>query len=92
MASGNQTCVVGDDDVVFLKDSGELVLGNNISEAIRSGRGTVEVNYTKKGFDKGDVRPEYYFDCTDVTDPANAVTYTKEDQPINYAIYYRSTM
>lgn len=91
-ASGDQTCVVGDDDVVFLKDSGELVLGNNIAEAIRSGRGTVEVNYTKRGFDKGDVRPEYYFDCTDVTDPANAVTYTKEDQPINYAIANSTTL
>lgn len=77
---------VGDNEIVFLQESGEFVLGKNISDCIKSGRGSIEVTYTKQGFDKGEVRPEYYYDCKDITDPANTVEYTKEDQDINFAI------
>ena len=52
------------------------------------------VSYDKTGFKKGEVRPEHYFDCTDTTNanPANHITYTKEDQEINYTIAFGQTL
>ena len=85
-ASADGIKTVGDNEIVFLKDSGEFVLGKNISDAIKSGHGSIQLTYTKQGFDKGEVRPEYYYDCTDISDPANPIEYTKEDQAINFVI------
>ena len=52
------------------------------------------VSYDKTGFKKGEVRPEHYFDCIDTTNanPANHITYTKEDQEINYTIAFGQTL
>ena len=45
------------------------------------------MNYTKTGFDEGEARPEYYYDCTMKTpDMDEKVTYTKENQQITYVI------
>ena len=44
------------------------------------------MDYTKTGFEKGELRPEYYYDCQNITDPSNVISYTKEDQDINYEI------
>ncbi len=77
---------VGDNEILFLQDSGEFVLGRNISECIKTGHGSIDVTYTKQGFEPGEVRPEYYYDCTDITDPNNPVEYTKENQDINFAV------
>lgn len=83
---------LGDDEVIFLKESGEFVFGNNVSAAIASGRGSLNVTYTKEGFEKGEARPEYYYDCIDVTDAANPIEYTKENQDINYTIANQTTL
>lgn len=77
---------IPDDEAVFIEATGELIFGKNVSAALVSGRASFEVEYSKTGFDKGEVRPEFYFDCTDKTDPVNPVTYTKENQDIKYTI------
>lgn len=62
---------------VFIKETGELILGENASSELRAGKASLDFNYTKTGFDKGEVRPEYYYNCTDVTDPAKPVEFVK---------------
>ena len=90
---------VGEDEMVVIADTGEILLGKNVSEAIKSNDYALKVDYAKTGFKKGEVRPEYYFDCKDVSDPQNAHTYTKYDekgnvisQDISYTISASQTL
>ena len=70
---------IDDDKVVLIRDTGELVLGKEWAENLKSWNAAVNIDYEKTGFKKGELRPEYYFNCTDETDQdaANHVTYTK---------------
>ena len=79
---------VGNDTVAYVEETGELLLGENAFNAMAAG-GTMTVNYQKTGFVKGDLRPEHYFDCTNDT---KGVSYTKQDQPINYTINFNQTI
>ncbi len=85
-ATGSKT--VGDDNIVFVQGTGELIFGADISNKLSDGLATFDVDYTKTGFSKGELRPEYYYDCIDKTDddPANHVEYTKQNQEISYTI------
>ena len=83
------------DTIIYLPDSGEMVLGNNIAQTMASEFATLNVNYDKDGFTKGETRPEIYFNCTNKSDfsAANHITYTNYDedgnwiyQNINYAV------
>lgn len=83
------------DTIIYLPDSGEMVLGNNIAQTMASEFATLNVNYDKNGFTKGETRPEMYFNCTNKSDfsAANHITYTNYDadgnwihQNINYAV------
>ena len=73
------TKTVGDDEVAFIASSGELVLGKNISASLKTDKADINVEYQKTGFNKGDVRPEYFYDCTDITDPANPIEYKQDE-------------
>ena len=83
---------------MFIKETGELILSADASSTLRSGKATFDIDYTKTGFDKGEVRPEYYFNCTNVTDPSNKINYVKyEDgkeiyQDINYIVSGNQTL
>jgi len=85
-ANGGRT--IPEDGVVFIRESGEFIFGKNVADDIEDGYGTLKVNYTKEGFEKGELRPEYYYDCVDRTDddPAKHIEYTKQDQQIKYTI------
>ena len=67
----------GETKAVFIKETGELILGENATSQLRSGKASLDLNYTKTGFDKGELRPEYYYNCTNITDAANPVEYIK---------------
>lgn len=86
--------IVGDDEIIYIEETGEFIFGKNAANTISDGKAAIDVNYTKKGFDKGEVRPEYYYDCVDVTDDdaSKHVAYTKQDQPINYDIANNTTI
>lgn len=86
-------------EAAFIKSSGELVLSDNMSATLKSFHAEITVNYNKTGFNKGEVRPEYYYNCTDITDPKNKITYTRYDQNgeeieqnINYIISMNQTL
>ncbi len=70
----------GQQNAVFIKESGEMILGKNASDEMRKGKATLNVDYTKTGFDKGELRPEYYYNCTNKTDAQNPVQYVKYDK------------
>lgn len=98
-ARADGTYDIADDEAVFIRESGELVLSGTASSTLKSRRAEFEVNYTKTGFDKGEVRPEYYYNCTNVTDTANPVEYQKFDangkeiyQNINYVVSANQTL
>ena len=78
--------VVGDDEVIFIEETGEFIFGKNIANTISDNKADIQVDYTKKGFANGEAKPYYYYDCRDITDDdaRHHVSYTKEDQDINY--------
>ena len=87
------------DGAAFIKSTGELVLGNEASETLKQNKASIELNYDKNGFNSGEVRPEYYFNCTDITDAKNKITYEKYDakgneiyQDIDYIIAVNQTL
>ena len=87
LKANNGEAKVGDNDMVFIKDTGEMILGKDLSNTLKREKADLSITYTKTGFDAGEVRPEYYYDCKMKTpDMQKAVQYTKEDQPINFEI------
>ena len=88
----------GDDEIVFLEDTGEIILGKNKYEEWRNSK--FEVTYDKDSFQKNELRPEHYFTCTakdlTITDPAErdakAVNYTVEDQQIAYEVNFNQRL
>lgn len=61
---------VEDNEIVVIRETGELIFGKTIAADIQSGKASIDVTYDKKGFDKGELRPEYYHDSVDYTDPS----------------------
>ena len=87
LKANNGEAKVADKDMVFIKDTGEMILGKDLSNTLKREKADLSITYTKTGFDAGEVRPEYYYDCKMKTpDMQEAVQYTKEDQPINFEI------
>lgn len=80
--------VVGDDEIIYIEQTGEFIFGKNVANTISDGKAQMNVNYEKEGFAKGELRPEYYYDCTDMSDDDETkwVTYTKENQEIKYTV------
>lgn len=83
---------VGANEVMYFKETGELILGEDIARDIISNKMQLTATYTKQGFKEGELRPEQYFDCVNITDPANTITYTKENQDISYTIAFNQDL
>ncbi|MDD6038076.1 MAG: hypothetical protein PUD20_04670 [bacterium] len=84
-----------DNAMIYLPDSGEIIVGSKIADNLTSEHANLEITYDKNGFTKGEVRPEMYFDCINKTDSSadNHITYKNYDvngdwiyQNIDYAI------
>ncbi len=58
---------VGDNDIVYLKDTGELILGKNCYSNLTTAK-DIEFTYAKEGFRQGDIKPEQAYDCYKITD------------------------
>ncbi len=82
-----------DDSINFLYDTGEIILGKNVYHALKRAQ-SITAEYTKFDFSQNDLRPEHYFDCvtTNLNDPTDVVTYTKEDQDINYEVNFKQSI
>ncbi|MCR4992402.1 MAG: flagellar hook-associated protein FlgL [Lachnospiraceae bacterium] len=88
----------GDDEIIFLEDTGELILGKNKYDEWRNSK--FEVTYEKDTFEKNDLRPEHYFKCItkdltieDTTErDEKAINYTVQDQEITYEINFNQRL
>ena len=84
---------VGDNEIVFIQETGELVFGDKAYEALKSTK-DIKVNYTKKTFEVGDLRPDHYFDCIkhepqpDGTIKDIEFTQPKDGQNIQYEVNF----
>lgn len=83
---------VADNEVIYLKETGELILGKDVANQMCSNKMQLTVSYSKQGFSEGELRPEHYFDCQNTTDPANVISYTKENQEISYTVAFNQNL
>lgn len=81
------------DEVYFVPETGELVFGDDVYNSVRAGKG-MSVVYKKTQFDKKDVRPEHYFECSTVNNnTGETATYrTAGKQEMLYQINFSQTL
>ena len=79
--------------IYFVYDTGELVISDDLYDQFRNSQ-EISFTYEKEQFAKGDVRPEMYFNCVDITDINNNIEYTQTDggQNINYTINFNQSI
>ena len=65
---------VPDDGIVIVKSTGEVVMGENVATTLMNNDVKITLDYEKTGFKEGELRPEYYFNCTQYTDKTGAQT------------------
>ena len=95
----NADFAIAEDQVYFIPETGEVVMGNAVSlalrnEALNNSKFSMEITYEKTGFSKGDVQPEMYFDCkkglhgktSDFSDPDDYTDFIRENQDISYTV------
>lgn len=82
----------------LIAETGEIILSDDLATALRNAQeGSISVEYTKTGFQKGELRPEHYYDCKKTVDekgdPITPPTeYIKEDNDIDYTISFNQTI
>jgi len=85
---------VEDGEILYLYDTGEILVGSEVFNAIQENQASISVDYLKTEFNKFDVRPEMYFKSTchdTVTD--KTINYSlPENQTINYEINFSQTI
>lgn len=52
------------DSIIFINETGEVLLGKNVAQAYRNSKSEITVEYNKSDWNKGDLCPEHYFQCT----------------------------
>lgn len=88
---------VGKDEVHLIKETGELIFGENVFNKIKEAD-SIECTYAKKQFEAGDLRPEMYYDCIQYTvQPDGDVKevefdFDEEGQAIYYEINFNQSL
>lgn len=95
---------------VLIKETGELLIGGAVYEQLMKQEDKVNtvfdetsllITYEKSSWEKDDLKPEHYFKCADVSDPADTVIYNAayiipgedvEKQVIEYDIGMNQTI
>lgn len=83
--------MVGDDDIKYISDTGEILLGKNVAATLKTSATAatpLAVTYTKNGFEAGDLNPQQYFDCVKYAADGVTVdkTFTKAAGVIEYEV------
>lgn len=82
---------IGPNEIVFDAENGELIIGDELAKAFDERKASFAFEYDKKGFDVGELRPEYYFDCTKYVENKEPIVYDNFDEKGKWktqAIYY----
>lgn len=79
---------LGDDDIFYVRDTGEILLGKNRYETLMAckddpttsgtNEGEIRVTYQKDHWVKGDLRPEHYFACSSTDADGKVTVYNKD--------------
>lgn len=83
-----------DGELNFIHETGELILSESVYEELRLAT-NIELSYEKTRFEKGELKPEHYFNCvmTDINKPEqDPITFTKEKQDIQYEINFNQKL
>lgn len=85
---------VGDDEVIYLYDTGEVLVGKNVYGELQENQAEFQVNYCKSEFDKSDIRPEMYFECQSYNQVSKKeITYSDPaEQTIKYEVNFSQNM
>ena len=59
---------VPDSAIVIIKENGDVMAGETAAMTMMNERAHMSFDYKKTGFLNGELKPEYYFDCTYLTD------------------------
>ncbi len=62
---------VPDNEAVYIKETGELILGKDVQKQLLSG--DLDIQYNKTSFLKGELNPKTYFECTELDASGNYV-------------------
>ena len=80
-AAGEKT--VPDNTIVVIRETGDIILGNDVASNLKNANASLDIQYDKVGFDEGELRPEYYYNCVKRFDPNDVdrnIPYTKFDE------------
>lgn len=72
--------------VNFLKDTGELIFNSSDKASLT---GTIDFEYTKEEFNKNDLNPIHYFNCTE---DSTGIVYDNEKENIEYRVSYNQSV
>ncbi len=78
-------------DLVLIKETGNMVFGDSVASEIRTNKADISSVYNRTGFENGELKPEYYFNCTNTTNPNNPIKYKKfedDGSEVGYDIRY----
>lgn len=78
----------------FIYETGELIIHKSVYEELRTAD-NIELSYTKASFNKGELKPEHYFNCvmTDINKPEQpSIDFIKEKQEIQYEVNYNQRL
>lgn len=64
-----------DKTAIFVPETGELLFGKAIADYPN---GDISVTYTKENWNKGDLKPEHYFNCKDIDNDIDYVSHAGE--------------
>lgn len=79
----------------FIADTGELILSEDVYLELKNVE-DINISYQKSSFEKNELRPEHYFDCSRTLiedgEDAEAIVFEKQDQNITYEINFNQRM
>ncbi len=74
---------VPDNTIVIVRETGDIIFANNLAADFKAHNASLTVNYEKTGFDKGELRPEYYYNCKMLND-ATGAEITKNNEYVKF--------
>lgn len=81
----------GENDVIFLADTGELILGTGVAEKLEKAT-NIEVKYDKTSFATNELKPEHFFECSFVGADGKQIDYEQADQDIAYEVNFKQSL
>jgi flagellar hook-associated protein 3 FlgL len=76
-ASGGVEKKIDASSAILIRSTGELIFGDQMASDLQSENAMIKIRYNRTGFTDGELRPEYYYNCTDVTDPNKKIRFDK---------------